>query len=626
MIDDIALLWRCCVQIWTDEEVDSGSIETIWGTKCTRRRRVVESDQRENKAILEKFYDDLFTNMQHANPSIHRQHVKLEKANQLQVYNSLFTTEGGIRCHQASYRKFTESTVTIQNVTSSRAEFEGKRYVLGWPDIPELSSRAYMVSLFSEYASVGGAFHDRLTEKYAGQPPGGDPQVNIHSMLIRHPFVTEPNDTVVSADQTKQKIAGAIQICSGSHSMFAGLSPQIDYPLKDSNGSEYYRFAWPKDGLVKVCALGFTIKVVDQEVAFTQGLGTFIMSGKKKHNTMATQIHARICTIRYDSNNFVDPFLSCLCLFLFRFDVRWQRCSDYASHGAPASTVEVFLENSILINAQSGTEEPLAEPIKHLLITPDGTLFKIVNIDELVDYAIQSAILQRGAGITPEEKQQYSQMLIQTQKATLTKAVQCDLSFIWASWVQLWSNQRRTAGNVSTSNFGVTTVELSQKHASPPSENKKTLSQLIHSVVSNSNTGVGGSNDSTNNSLDSKLKLEREIQVEVATQEESYTTQFEQDTLRPFVASYQKVTHTEIALHAGPNEENNDTNSNSSPVLHHISQVEYKNSRHLFIWSDCPFLSTKDYIQGAYQQYLDTANNAYADLKAEKEGTTRSTR
>ncbi len=105
-----------------------------------------------------------------------------------------------------SYRKFTESTISIQNVTSSRAEFEGKRFVFGWSDIPELSSRAYMVSLFSEYASVGGAFHDRLSEKYSGQAVGGDAEVDVLSMLTNHPFITEPNDSVVLADQNKQKI------------------------------------------------------------------------------------------------------------------------------------------------------------------------------------------------------------------------------------------------------------------------------------------------------------------------------------------------------------------------------------------------------------------------------------
>ena len=50
--------------------------------------------------------------------------------------------------------------------------------------------------------------------------------------------------------------------------------------------------------------------------------------------------------------------------------------------------------------------------------------------------AIETAILQKGAAVSAEEKDQYRQMLIQTQKQTLTQAVQCDLSFIWVSWVQ----------------------------------------------------------------------------------------------------------------------------------------------------------------------------------------------
>jgi hypothetical protein len=374
VIDDIALMWRCFVEIWTHEERESGIFETIWNTKCTRRKRVVQSDQTENKKILDKFYDDLFSTMSHSNPSILRPQVVLDKAVQLQVYNGLFTTENGIRCHQASYRKYTESTISIQNVTSSRAEFEGKRWVFGWSDIPQLCSRAYMVSLFSEYASVGGAFHDRLTEKYSGAAVGGDESVNIMQMLISHPFITEPNDSVVMADQTKQKIAGMIQMASGAHSMFAGLSPPIEYAPKDAK-AEYYTFQWPKDGLVKVCgqsirhtdtfphpppspplvaflmihncyscclnlfmtthhfslptltmqptplfnshaapdetiqfthvirfalsvlpsaplsALGFTIKVVDNDVAFTQGLGTFIMSVTETQHTNDRSYH-----------------------------------------------------------------------------------------------------------------------------------------------------------------------------------------------------------------------------------------------------------------------------------------------------------------------------------------------
>ena len=255
VISDIQLCWLNFAQIWTGEEVESGSEEIIWGTKCTRRKRVVQSDAAENKAVLEKFYDDLFANMAHNNnnnQSILRSQVVLEKANQLQVYNALFTTEGGIRCHQSSYRKFTESTISIQNHTSSRAEFEGKRWVFAWDTIPELASRAYMVSVFSEYANVGGTFHDRLTEKYTGQPLGGDDRVNLSQLLITHPFVTEPNDTVVSADQTKQKIATMVAMANGAHSMFAGLSPQIHYETKLKE-EEYFTFKWPKEGLVKVC-------------------------------------------------------------------------------------------------------------------------------------------------------------------------------------------------------------------------------------------------------------------------------------------------------------------------------------------------------------------------------------
>jgi hypothetical protein len=44
------------------------------------------------------------------------------------------------------------------------------------------------------------------------------------------------------------------------------------------------------------------------------------------------------------------------------------------------------LQQNILINAQSGTEEPLSEPVKHMIISKTGTLLHIVNMDELVDY------------------------------------------------------------------------------------------------------------------------------------------------------------------------------------------------------------------------------------------------
>jgi urate oxidase len=179
--------------------------------------------------------------------------------------------------------------------------------------------------------------------------------------------------------------------------------------------------------------------------------------------------------------------------------------------------------------------------------------------------------------------------------------------------------------------FGLSTVELSQKHASSPVENKKTVSSLIHSVISNS---TGADAAAVGGSVASKLAMEKEIEVEVAKQEESYTTLFEKDTVRPFVASYQKVTETELSLHVAPisaasssapsssSSAATSPKSPASPVLHQITQQEFKNSRHVFIWSDVPQLSTKDYIQSVYQNYLDAANTAYAELKAEKEGHT----
>lgn len=69
-----------------------------------------------------------------------------------------------------------------------------------------------------------------------------------------------------------------------------------------------------------------------------------------------------------------------------RFDVRWQPCADWSRLGVPEGSVEVFLESNILINAQSGTEEPLSEPVKHMVVGADGALLKIVNMDELVGY------------------------------------------------------------------------------------------------------------------------------------------------------------------------------------------------------------------------------------------------
>ena len=45
---------------------------------------------------------------------------------------------------------------------------------------------------------------DKLTEKYSSAAVGGDDNVNLFQMLIQHPFNTEPNDSVVLADQNKQ--------------------------------------------------------------------------------------------------------------------------------------------------------------------------------------------------------------------------------------------------------------------------------------------------------------------------------------------------------------------------------------------------------------------------------------
>jgi hypothetical protein len=111
VIDDIALMWRCFVEMWTHEEeqgtlthangcgtdscgdafgltaaesavlirvicslpvsvwllLSAGATETIWGTKCTRRKRLVQSDQADNKMVLERFYDDLFQNVSQTN-------------------------------------------------------------------------------------------------------------------------------------------------------------------------------------------------------------------------------------------------------------------------------------------------------------------------------------------------------------------------------------------------------------------------------------------------------------------------------------------------------------------------------------------------------------------------------
>lgn len=64
-----------------------------------------------------------------------------------------------------------------------------------------------------------------------------------------------------------------------------------------------------------------------------------------------------------------------------------------------------------------------------------------------------------------------------------------------------------------------------------------------------------------------------------ARQEESYKTLFERDTVRPFVASYQKVTDTQLSLHVQSGDDAAAGEAAASPpVLHQISQTEYKNS------------------------------------------------
>jgi hypothetical protein len=180
----------------------------------------------------------------------------------------------------------------------------------------------------------------------------------------------------------------------------------------------------------------------------------------------------------------------------------------------------------------------------------------------------------------------------------------------------------RIAGSEGT-HFGLPTVELSKAHSSSPVENKLTVSGLIHSVLSTSGVDSPRGGARSSSSADSKSRLEREIEVDVARQEESYTTLFERDSVRPFVASYQKVTETELSLHVAASPSLSDSPSDSpatpsSPAAHHISQTEYKCSRHVFIWNDIPQLSTKDYIQKVYQNYLDTANELYATLKQGK--------
>jgi len=191
------------------------------------------------------------------------------------------------------------------------------------------------------------------------------------------------------------------------------------------------------------------------------------------------------------------------------------------------------------------------------------------------------------------------------------------------------------------SHFGLATVELALTHASAPEANRATVANLIHSVLSNSaaeaeasaaggsgGTSAGaGASPSAAASAEQRLRMEKEIEVDVARQEESYKTLFERGTIRPFLASYQKVTETALSLHVQPvaqGAQGSDgaepsPKSPQSPVLHQITQTEYKNSRHVFIWGDVPHLSTKDYIQGVYQSYLDAANEQYAKLKADKD-------
>ena len=102
-----------------------------------------------------------------------------------------------------------------------------------------------------------------------------------------------------------------------------------------------------------------------------------------------------------------------------------------------------------------------------------------------------------------------------------------------------------------------------------------------------------------NSVLGEDKKIEHDIMVEIARQDESYKTIFERESIRPFQASYQKVTQTQLGF-----------------AEQHIQQKEFKNSRHVFIWSDVPELATKQYIQGVYQDYLDLANHMYSELKA----------
>ncbi len=110
-------------------------------------------------------------------------------------------------------------------------------------------------------------------------------------------------------------------------------------------------------------------------------------------------------------------------------------------------------------------------------------------------------------------------------------------------------------------------------------------------MLSNSG-GVGTDGSATPGtaaqSAEARQRMEKEIEVDIARQEESYKTLFERATVRPFVASYQKVSETQLSLHVEPikGENNSSPRSPLSPVLHQIQQTEYKNSRHVFIWQD----------------------------------------
>lgn len=76
---------------------------------------------------------------------------------------------------------------------------------------------------------------DKLTEKYSSAAVGGDDNVNLFQMLIQHPFNTEPNDSVVLADQNKQvqqRAAGAGRGSGGRGGEGRGR------PLPDADGRD----------------------------------------------------------------------------------------------------------------------------------------------------------------------------------------------------------------------------------------------------------------------------------------------------------------------------------------------------------------------------------------------------